>query len=172
MRIENSDAEVVWFSLFLNTGFTGPSGNPPNNPANDTFWQSPWTELAAGETRVLRLDFDNAIPWNIEDNPPPHTQGSEGEATAINDYDRTEVTAIGFQIAVFDPNPDATVLISPVIAGDLNGDGRVDQADLGILLGDWGCAGGDCPGDCDFDGDTDQADLGILLAHYGCGVEP
>jgi hypothetical protein len=55
------------------------------------------------------------------------------------------------------------------IPGDLNGDGCVDQADLGILLGDWDCAGGECPGDCDGDGDTDQADLGILLAHWGEG---
>jgi len=53
--------------------------------------------------------------------------------------------------------------------GDLNGDGCVDQEDLGILLADWGCTGGDCPGDCDDDGDTDQEDLGILLAHWGEG---
>ena len=53
--------------------------------------------------------------------------------------------------------------------GDLNGDGCVDHADLGILLSDWGCTGGDCPGDCDFDGDTDHSDLGILLAHWGEG---
>ena len=53
--------------------------------------------------------------------------------------------------------------------GDLNGDGCVDQADLGILLADWQCTGGECPGDCDGDGDTDQSDLGILLAHWGEG---
>jgi hypothetical protein len=51
--------------------------------------------------------------------------------------------------------------------GDLDCDGDVDQGDLGILLADWGCTGGDCPGDCDGDGDTDQADLGVLLAHWG-----
>ncbi len=55
------------------------------------------------------------------------------------------------------------------IPGDLNGDGCVDQQDLGILLADWGCTGGDCPGDCDGDGDTDHADLGLLLAHWGEG---
>jgi hypothetical protein len=54
-------------------------------------------------------------------------------------------------------------------SGDLNGDGCVDQADLGILVTDWGCAGGDCPGDCDGDGDTDHADLGILLGNWGAG---
>ncbi|HUU84687.1 MAG TPA: hypothetical protein VM243_14400 [Phycisphaerae bacterium] len=64
----------------------------------------------------------------------------------------------GVQLAYLAPPP-----------GDLNGDGCVDQADLGILLADWGCTGGDCPGDCDGDGDTDQGDLGILLAHWGEG---
>jgi hypothetical protein len=53
------------------------------------------------------------------------------------------------------------------LAGDLDGDGDVDQSDLGILLADWGCTGGGCSGDCDGDGDTDQSDLGILLAHWG-----
>jgi len=52
---------------------------------------------------------------------------------------------------------------------DLNGDGCVDQADLGILLADWQCTGGDCPGDCDGDGDTDQADLGVMLSQWGAG---
>jgi hypothetical protein len=55
------------------------------------------------------------------------------------------------------------------IPGDLDGDGCVDQVDLGILLADYGCTGGGCPGDCDADGDTDQGDLGILLAHWGEG---
>ena len=56
------------------------------------------------------------------------------------------------------------------VPGDLDGDGDVDQQDLGILLADYGCTGGDCPGDCDGDGDTDQADLGILLANWGYGT--
>ncbi len=52
------------------------------------------------------------------------------------------------------------------LPGDLNGDGCVDQADLGILLAAYG--GGDA-GDIDGDGDTDQADLGTLLGNYGSG---
>jgi hypothetical protein len=55
------------------------------------------------------------------------------------------------------------------LPGDLDGDGCVGQSDLGILLADWGCTGGNCPGDCDGDGDTDQADLGVLLAYWGEG---
>jgi len=52
------------------------------------------------------------------------------------------------------------------IPGDLNGDGCVDQRDLGILLAYFGWGDG---GDCDGDDDTDQSDLGILLAHWGEG---
>jgi subtilisin family serine protease len=51
--------------------------------------------------------------------------------------------------------------------GDLDGDGVIDHNDLAILLGDWGCTGGDCAGDADGDGDTDQADLATLLANFG-----
>jgi hypothetical protein len=51
--------------------------------------------------------------------------------------------------------------------GDLDGDGDTDQADLGILMADWGCTS-DCTGDIDGDDDTDQSDLGILLADWGC----
>ncbi|MCK4341023.1 MAG: hypothetical protein KAY37_04790 [Phycisphaerae bacterium] len=54
--------------------------------------------------------------------------------------------------------------------GDLNADGCVDQADLGILLTERGCTDGECPADCDDDGDTDQSDVGILLTQWreGC----
>ena len=48
--------------------------------------------------------------------------------------------------------------------GDLDGDGDVDQADLGALLAAYLQNAG---GDIDGDGDTDQADLGILLANFG-----
>ncbi len=46
---------------------------------------------------------------------------------------------------------------------DLTGDGYVDQADLGELLGHYGQGAG---GDIDGDGDTDQADLGALLGKF------
>ena len=65
----------------------------------------------------------------------------------------------------------ATVEISSAeCVGDLDGDGDTDQADLGVLLADWGCTGGDCVGDLDGDGATGQGDLGILLADWGCGL--
>jgi len=54
--------------------------------------------------------------------------------------------------------------------GDLDGDGQTGQSDLGILLSDWGCTGGNCIGDLDGDGQTGQSDLGILLSDWGCGM--
>jgi hypothetical protein len=51
----------------------------------------------------------------------------------------------------------------PALPGDLNGDGIVDGADLGILLGAWGTSG---PGDLNGDGVVDGADLGILLGAW------
>lgn len=59
------------------------------------------------------------------------------------------------------------------IKGDINGDGKVDQQDLGILLASYDLCEGQ-PGYlavADIDGDkcVNQKDLGILLAFYGKG---
>lgn len=53
---------------------------------------------------------------------------------------------------------------APPCPADLNGDGTVDGADLGILLANWGGAG---QGDIDGSGSVDGADLGQLLANWG-----
>ena len=113
---QNIDDAALFMALFINTGFTGPSGVPSNNPANDTFWQSPWRELMPGERALLYLDFDWAVPYHVEDNPLPHTQGGlDGVAMAINPYDRTELDAIGFQVFAND-NPEAAVWVEPYAA--------------------------------------------------------
>jgi hypothetical protein len=52
----------------------------------------------------------------------------------------------------------------PPCAADLNADGRVDGADLGALLGNFGGAG---VGDLDGNGLVDGADLGALLGVFG-----
>lgn len=48
---------------------------------------------------------------------------------------------------------------------DLNGDGIVDGGDLGLLIGDWGAAGG--PADLNGDGIVDGADLGLMIGAWG-----
>jgi hypothetical protein len=47
---------------------------------------------------------------------------------------------------------------------DLDGDGTVTGADLGLLLGNWGGSG---VGDLDGDGNVSGSDLGLLLGAWG-----
>lgn len=47
---------------------------------------------------------------------------------------------------------------------DLNGDGLVNGADLGLVLSSWDIGPG---GDLDGDGTTGGSDLGILLSAWG-----
>src|SRR5262245_35170851 len=57
-------------------------------------------------------------------------------------------------------------------ASDLNGDGRVDQADAALLQKAFGpCAGRQpCPGDLDGDNVVNEADAAILNRHIGAVV--
>ncbi|MFO0962676.1 MAG: hypothetical protein U0625_07180 [Phycisphaerales bacterium] len=116
-----------------------------------------------GATWVLLEDVsENANAWvnktfRLNDYITPSSQvkvrfvardlgsGSVVEA-AIDD-----VTITGFGCTVANPS-------------DLNGDGHVDGADLGILLGSWGTSG---PADINGDGTVDGADLGIMLGSWG-----
>jgi hypothetical protein len=53
------------------------------------------------------------------------------------------------------------------ILGDLNNDGVVNGADLGIAMGDWGVVPvGGCLSDLNGDGVVNGADIGILLANW------
>ena len=55
-------------------------------------------------------------------------------------------------------------------SADLNGNGQVDSADLGLLLALWGSCASEkdaCPGDLDLDGLVNAADLGLLLSYWG-----
>ena len=55
-------------------------------------------------------------------------------------------------------------------AGDLNVDGVVNGADLGLMLSSWGFCGTTCPYDLNNDGRVNGGDLGLLLSGWGtCG---
>jgi 1,4-alpha-glucan branching enzyme len=53
----------------------------------------------------------------------------------------------------------------PTNASDVNGDGRVDAADLAMLLGAWGTA--NAAADIDNNGTVNGADLSALLGQWG-----
>lgn len=64
--------------------------------------------------------------------------------------------------------PERTSLAFRVLSNaDLNGDGVIDAADLGVLLAAWGTSG-EPSGQSDLDGNgiVDAADLGLLLAAF------
>lgn len=83
-------------------------------------------------------------------------------------------------IEVVDANASGTVLINTgtslapytltrLEAGDTDGDGRVNGADLARLLATWGAVPAGIRGAADFDGDgdVDAGDLGFLLSQWG-----
>jgi hypothetical protein len=55
---------------------------------------------------------------------------------------------------------------TPDAPGDLNGDGLVNGADLGLMLVAWGACNRDCQADLDQNGFVDGADLGLLLVDW------
>lgn len=59
---------------------------------------------------------------------------------------------------------DVDITVTIVVEGDLNNDGVVDGADLGLLLGVWGMIDSDA--DLNGDGTVDGADLGLLLSAW------
>ncbi|HUU97112.1 MAG TPA: hypothetical protein VM487_15345 [Phycisphaerae bacterium] len=135
----NDNGDVVWF---------GHWDNPDTNVDSGIFLND--TLLVQEGVTIVDGQLIDAIP-----------AGEDGLRVSDNG------SFIIFEATLADGRHGA-FLIEIGCAGDLDGDGDTDQADLGILLADWGCTGGDCPGDLDGDGDTDQADLGILLADWGC----
>jgi hypothetical protein len=64
-----------------------------------------------------------------------------------------------------DGNSNGTADACEARTGDLNGDGFVDSADLGILLTAWGT--NNAAADINDDGIVDSADLGQLLSNWG-----
>ncbi len=110
LKCQNLDDEPIHICLFMNTGFTG------SDPTADTFWQGEWVYLGPGEEVIVSLSFDYAQAYNISDNTPPHTQGTNENYFSINAQDRTEFTSFGVQFANFEgENSDgaATVRMTP-----------------------------------------------------------
>ena len=89
--------------------------------------------------------------------------GRDGDCTVLMLHGTVETLTLGGQQHFIDCIW-AEDIMPPQTRGDLNGDGCVDSADVGILLGYWGTPDGDLNGD----GNTDAADFGTLLGNWGC----
>lgn len=88
-------------------------------------------------------------------------------ASATDIYDVNQQFENDHELGVGGLNVIGAVQLGPPAPGpgDLNGDGAVNQADLGILLAEWGKV--HSRADIDLDGVVSQSDLGIVLAYYG-----
>jgi mannan endo-1,4-beta-mannosidase len=97
LSFHNEGPSSVAVALFVNTGFTGPSGAPTNTLANDTFWKSEEMFISVGDTATVKLDFDSVQGYSLSDNPFPHTAGDQsapdgtaGVADGCFGYDGTD----------------------------------------------------------------------------------
>jgi hypothetical protein len=149
----------------------------PVNPVQQGYWQIPLGGnkalygVALSGQRAFVVPNQNVLyALDVSDPTTPRLL-----AEAYVSYSTDHVFADGAYAYVTGDRSGANagngglVIFELSMSGDLNGDGCVGHADLGILLADWNCTEGDCPGDADGDGDTDHADLGILLANWGEG---
>lgn len=88
---------------------------------------------------------------------------SDGEMVAVWADDRSGTRRIFGQ----NLNADGSLGVE-VRPADLNQDGVVDAADMGLLFIAWGpCGKGSCPADLDGDGLVNAADLGLLFIDWG-----
>jgi hypothetical protein len=98
----------------------------------------------------LRLTISSMMPAVFDGGA-----GGTGEVASV--YFREDFFALGLSGRL-------TMDVEIGIDADLNDDGAVDGADLGLLLSSWGTPG---QGDLNGDGNTDGSDLGLLLSEWG-----
>lgn len=127
---------------------------------------------------AMRIDANANLVWGalplVASSAPsgkarlPVTASPDGVAKLIWEDDRN---GQAYDIYAQNVRPDGTLGNPTVNPADLNGDGSVGPADLGILLGSWGnpgCGGAlPCAADLNGDGNVGAADLGILLGSWG-----
>ncbi len=89
--------------------------------------------------------------------PPIDELLVQGNALAINLSGRSLSDGATLDLAF-------TYELVPLTPGDINGDGVIDGADLGLFLAAWGSA--NFAADINGDGVVDGADLGLLLASW------
>ena len=134
------------------------------------------------DLRLHRVDGTTLLPLSGDDGLPYFDSGT---VVSESDVDNVELLVVrglepGEYVFEIFRNVGATSTsvavawiipetMPPTPVGDINGDGVVDCADLGLLLIDWGnCpAKGPCNGDLNGDGMVDGVDLGLMLQNWG-----
>ncbi len=137
-------------------------GNLVAGPAGEGFDQYYGRGIGSTEVGQLQADPSRAItPASIY-----NEQARTSTFGAPNVWVRCENFTVVTYVQDFSALPDRACVAKsrPGNPADLNGDGVVDGADLGLLLNNWGNSG---LGDINGDGAVDGADLGLLLNNWG-----
>ncbi|HMN95507.1 MAG TPA: hypothetical protein PKC43_04715 [Phycisphaerales bacterium] len=120
-------------------------------------------QTLVGDPGIPFFDGGNVVSQSAIDNVEHLYVTGLAAGTYVLELARIDGNIVPFSVGISwirSPDPG-----SPGVPGDLNGDGVVDGADLGILLSLFGTAG---PlGDLNGDGVVDGADLGALLGLWG-----
>lgn len=112
-------------------------------------------------------DGENRLTLNLRSEVPVSgvDPGTLGAVSGTNS--RIVLTGQGRGVARFESRRYEEIPLDGCTSTDLNGDGRIDSADVGLLFGYWGPCRGLCPGDFNDDGMVGSADLGVLFSEWG-----
>lgn len=129
---------------------------------------SGWAVGTASSAFAIPFVYDGSATYRLADLLPGGTgwdlaTNTSSAARGISD----DGVIVGTGVLNGAVRAFAMIPVVKACVGDLDGDGQVDGADLGILLSQWGGTGS---ADLDGSGEVDGADLGALLAAWGpCG---
>ncbi len=166
----NSDRNGGSFSVPLATGVvvTNAAYHAPFNHSGDNYTNTPWTPTVSA----------GSITWACEPNTSTNAHCIRWATMHTFEFDAnsgptdaSQILTLGIWKAPTTGSPETSIavqgkkplpVVPPCVPGDLDCNGVVDGADLGVLLGCWGVA---C-GDCNSDGYTDGSDLSVLLSAW------
>jgi hypothetical protein len=143
---------------FTNKAFAAAGAAPvAYSYADGQYWDDASFDIPSGAAKaVVTLYFQTTTKEYAEFLRDANVTDSKGQIA----YD---LWAMFGKSAPIDMDSAVIDLVPDSVLGDLNGDGFVNGADLGILLGNWGGSG---LGDFDNSGLVDGGDLGILLGAW------
>lgn len=166
LGVDDNGPYAWWVSGFVDdSGLDGLNDTFDDGDADYQAWPDFFGDLPIATTEgllVTTFEFEALAPAEATDVAMIEAFGSYA-VTAVYDDEYG-----GWNIV---DDIDSESLEITVLAGDLDGDGDVDLADLSALLAVYGLCDGD-PGfdpvaDIDGDGCVGLADLSALLANYG-----
>jgi len=142
---------------FTNAGFTEVQAAPIGAHYPDgQYWDDTVFEIPAGARRaVVTLYFQTTTREYIEFLRDTNVTDDTGQTAYDLWVEHGKSAPVDMDVA--------EIALPITVLGDLNGDGRVNAADLTILLSGWGGTG---PADLNADGTVNAADLAMLLGAW------